>query len=282
MKKLFYLLSLFPLCASTGCAAQIHMPVYPDAEKYLIGNQTYEGELHSIDIDWKCDFFTLKEDASINGAIVSEEPIDLIDDQKVHSYYSEGKLNVRFCASGYYGVFNQTKRLTITFNPTNIKNLNIGLTSGHVEAEHLQASESINVLMTSGETKFGTLEAPNMDISLTSGSFNASTIQATAVKTTLTSGRFAVPSLNSKTFQCHATSGTMDIGLTSLEKGDINLTSGSLTLKIPKAGATATIDKTSGSLRVNREHTQNQNVYTFGNGTTELNLNMTSGSITLN
>ena len=166
--KLFGLLLAIPfLC---GCYNSTSGGIYPDADKYLVGNQTYASSIDSIDIDWAFGKVTLISDATITGAIVKEEN-NLIDDEKVHSYLKGSELLIKFFASGHRGtnINSKDKELYLTYNPNDIRVFDIGSTSASVIAPKLTASEKVEFSLTSGDVTVEGITSPKTDIYLSSG-----------------------------------------------------------------------------------------------------------------
>ena len=59
------------------------------------------------------------------------------------------------------------------------------------------------------------------------------------------------------------------------------MTSGKIFLTLPIDGGTVKVNKTSGSVKTNRECTMNNNTYKFGTGSADVKVSMTSGSLSI-
>ena len=255
-KFAFISLGLIPLLL-TGCGAT--MSVYPDADKYLVGNQTYEENITSLDVDWISGTITLVEDENIEGVKI-EETINTSDQNCfVHSYLNNGELKVKYFKSGYVShEFNLKKELTITYKP-GLDKIRIDLTSGILKAETVTAAK-FELDMTSGNTKINTLTADDVDTEATSG-----TIEITKV--------------NAKTLDADMTSGTYNVGFDKIEKASFDMTSGTINMTLPEDGGTVKVSKTSGTVTTDRECKISENTYTFGSGSADVKVSMTSGKL---
>ncbi len=260
MKKIFASLLLGILGLSlTGCT---RYGTYQDADKYLMGNQTYSESIASLDIDWVSGSLTLVEDANIQGVKVEEETTFTDEKELVHSYLNNGELKIKFFASGHvrndFAPFK--KDLTITYHP-GLNDLDIDLTSGTFKAETL-TSDKVGIHFTSGSADIGTIAANEVNVSLTSGDFAANHVSATR-------------------FDSDMTSGSMNIGFDSVNKASFDLTSGNIDMALPANGGKVKIHKTSGSVNTVRECSVNNDIYSFGEGTADIEVEMTSGRLTI-
>jgi hypothetical protein len=260
MRKQIALIGLFSLMSIslTGCGT--HVGYYANADKYLAGNQTYEEEISSIDIDWISGSVTLVEDETVTGVKV-EEVTDLTKEKEwVHSYIDNGKLMIKFFASNTWcsKMFGYTKELTVTYHP--------GL-------------ESVNVDLTSGSLKAESITATDVNIDMTSGKANVNKIVADSVDVDLTSGDIEIKDITAKEFDADLTSGTITVGFTSINKGSFDLTSGKINMTLPSDGGTVKVSKTSGSVSTERECSVNNSTYKFGSGAAQIDVSMTSGKL---
>ncbi len=277
-KIAFITLGLLSL-SLVGCGTR--MSVYPNSDKYLKGNQEYEQNIDTLDIDWISGSVTIVEDATIEGVKIEEET-NLTDEKElVHTYLSEGKLSVKYFASGHScsRLFNVKKDLTITYKP-GLKEINIDLTSGSVKAETM-TSQLVDIDITSGSINVGTITSNNVKLDATSGNMTVDTIVSGKVKTELTSGSITINHMTAQEFNGKATSGTYNIGFDAIEYANFDLTSGNINMTIPEAGARVKVAKTSGSVTTQRECKIENNVYTFGDGIADIKINMTSGKVVI-
>jgi DUF4097 and DUF4098 domain-containing protein YvlB len=255
-KIAFFTLGLLTLPLA-GCGT--NMSIYPNADKYLAGNQEYSENISSLDIDWISGSLTLVEDASIEGVKIEEVTNMTEEKGLVHSYLNDGELKIKFFASGYRAhVFNLQKDLTVTYKP-GLTKINIDLTSGSLNAEKVTAT-TFELDMTSGSTKINNLVADE-------------------VETDSTSGSIEITNMTTKNMKADMTSGTYTVGFTSIEKASFSLTSGSVNMTLPEDGGVVKVDKTSGSVITDRECIISDNTYTFGSGTADIKVSMTSGKL---
>lgn len=253
------LLGLFGL-SLTSCGTSVGF--YADADKYLSGNQTYNENITSLDIDWISGTLTIVEDESIEGVKIEEETNLTKEKELVHSYFHDGKLNVKFFASGYtkVGFTPYKKDLTITYHP-GISSINVDLTSGTFNANTLTA-DKVEIDMTSGTSDIGSVVAQDFDVDFTSGKMTVDHIKAT-------------------NFDSDVTSGTIQVGFDEISKASFDLTSGNIDMTLPTTGGKVKVNKTSGSINTIRECSVNNNLYTFGDGEASISVSMTSGKLTI-
>ena len=257
-------LALLPLCVAglslTSCG--VSCGVYADADKYLSGNQTYSENITSLDIDWISGSLTLIEDDNIEGVKIEEDTNVTKEKELVHTYLNEGILKIKFFASGHVSApfFKLKKDLTVTYHP---------------------GIEVIKVDMTSGSFKANTLTADKVDIGMTSGFSNIGTITAQEVDTDFTSGSMTIEHVNATSFDSDITSGSLKVKFDEISKASFDMTSGSIDMTLPESGGKVKASKTSGRIITERECTVSNNLYTFGEGSADIKVSMTSGKITI-
>lgn len=251
---------------------------YANADKYVAGTQYYEGELKKLDISWISGSITLIEDETASEITVKEDN-NLDEAKKVHSYFNDGTLSIKYCKSGlgFQHFFAEDKQLSVTF--PSLENLVVSLTSGKLNIEKLNA-KSLAISVTSGTVEIGQAEVETTSkISATSGKLIIGSYTTEKFTLSMTSGSATIDELSTDEAKFEFTSGKLTAKLKQANKVDVDITSGTIDLTIPEAGATVKIDKTSGSFSSDREHTSNKNVYTFGDGSCKVDIDMTSGKI---
>ena len=283
MKKvLIFIFLLGIISILSGCVNIFTVDYYNDSDKYVVGSLDYQVELYTLDIDWVFGKVTLIEDENATKISIKEEN-ELPDTIKVHSYFTDGTLYVKFGEAGYKGsgIKSSEKNLEITYK--NLNDINIKLTSGTLVAEKINATNA-NIVITSGSINIDTINASILDIKLTSGKITLDNAVVTDLNVDMASGSFIVSSLSCDSIDCVQTSGNCNIGLKECRKGDLKETSGSITLTIPEDTKTKIIlNKTSGSLRTDKTFTRVDNEYTFGpidkDITSTITIKVTSGSV---
>ena len=282
MRKLKLLALLLSLPLLSGCNTQVSMGYYSDAEKYLVGNQTYEGEITSIDIDWIKGLVQLKPSVDINGVKIEEEN-NLEDNSKVHTYFDNGKLSMKFMASGHRAFIDEKdKHVLLTYNPSKIASIDIGMTSGKLLGSSIHASEDIEISLTSGRAEIESLRSPKAEINITSGYVEVGEFIGNELEAKMTTGTIITKNIHAKTYKGRATSGTLEASFVQLESGSINATSATIKMTMPEEGGKVTLNKTSGSVTANRECTVDGKTYTFGNGSAMIDIDISSGKVIIN
>ena len=283
MKRLNFLGLLFVIPSLLGCYNSTSIGTYEDADKYLAGNQTYDSLVTKINIGWTFGKVTLVRDTSIAGAKLEEEN-DLPDEEKVHSYLKGTELLVKFFASGHraYNMNTKDKELVLTYNPNEITDFNISLTSGTLVAPTLVATNKVYLSFTSGVGIIEGIYAPDTNISLTSGNVTIDSLSVTnKALISATSGKVGIKDIFCNELDVDMTSGKVSLEFNTFKKSLIDMTSGDVNVKLPDDGAIVNIHKTSGSIKVDREHIVNGEKYTFGDSDSEMNIKITSGSVTV-
>ena len=303
MKKqllVFVTLGTLPLML-TSCKTVSRYKKYENADKYIFGSQTYEEAVNNISIDWVSGKLNLVEDESITGVKIEEEN-ELEAEAKVHSWFNNGDLDIKFFKSGYRCAFDpdKDKVLTVTYHP-GLTSLSVSLTSGSLNSNNIR-SEKVNIALTSGSIAIGDVYAlTDVNIAATSGELDTGKINADTVNLSLTSGAATIRGINAKNVSSKSTSGKMIIGesnvatlassftsgefrakFISAESVDVKGTSGSIEITLPEEGGVVHATKTSGSIKIERTdyHTYDGD-YLIGTGDGKYNLNITSGSITV-
>ncbi len=265
MKKIFYIfISLIMIFLVTGCISTVSIGYYKDSDKYLVGSQEYTGELSTLDVDWVSGTLTLIEDETSEKITITEEN-DLEDDKKVHSYFNNGTLYVKFAKSGLHAsIDNKKKNLEIRYKDV----------------------KTLLVTLTSGECKVNKINAEDFKLVVTSGSFKADEITSKDVRITLTSGSTTINELSTESLSYNHTSGSCYMSLKKCDNASFDMTSGRVELEIRDDIATKVVfKKVSGSLKSDKTFTKVGNEYTFGpmdkEVTSNIDFDVTSGTLVI-
>ena len=281
---LFLLGGILVSCNST-CSGIFIGSVYQNADKYENGSKEFESSIKTLDIDWVSGEISLIQDLTATKTEVIEDTIGLEPDQQVHTYLEGDTLHVRFCKSGYSGIFNvnsvNKKKLVIKF--CSLEKIDLSLTSGEANFEDLEVKE-FNLSYTSGKATLKNLKADDVKAAFTSGKLYINNLKANKLNVSTTSGEVEIANLEAKDIKTSFTSGKAIYNLVSTTNVDINFTSGKVILTIPTDKAVKLVlDKTSGSIRSDKTCTKVDNEYTFGPMGQEvemfINVDMTSGTL---
>lgn len=284
MKKANLFISLLAIPLLSGCTVRVKMPVYADADSYLVGSRNYEGSLTSIDIDYICGEVTLIEDSSVNLISVNEDSTLLKEEEQIRSKFEDGKLSIKFMKSGHIARLNtKDKKLTLTYNPVVLKDALIRLTSGELKANSITARETVKIDFTSGDASISSIRTSALSVKHTSGNFSLNELYAVNASFNHTSGNINISASSVNKLNCAATSGSVNIIFKTLSEGNISLTSGSIDVTLPNNEGGKVYPKvTSGKVKSERECLIEHNAYIYGDGEDySLDLTVTSGSITI-
>ncbi len=268
----------------SGCAIYfngVQMPTYDDANKYVSGDQTYQENIQTLNINWISGKVTLYEDDTMTGVKIEEECSFASLDGHVHSYMHDGILDIQFMKSGYKTMTNSfTKWLFVTYNPT-LDNLNINLTSGSLYADHMTAKEKIDINYTSGSADLTNINTKKLSLNFISGKLSSSIINADEINITATSGEIYMDAIYTKKITSTSTTGLHRLKFKQVEEGTVNITSGELVILMPEEGGVVKVSNVSGMVVPVRECIQEDNTYTFGEGTARIDVSIISGKFSI-
>ena len=255
MKKLVLFLTAIFLLALSSCT-RIDQMVYDNADKYLVGSQEYEGELTKLDVSWIVGEVNLVLDENATKVSVVENN-NLDPERKVHTYFTNGTLYVKFWKSGLKTELNSVfeKKVTITY--PSVTNLHVSVTSGKISSTKVVAKD-VSFNLTSGNVTVDNLECDNF---LQTG----------------TSGTVYIKNIKAKTYYETFTSGVTDLSFLNVEDVKIKATSGQIYLALPEDGGKVAVKNTSGFVKSDREYKILDNVYIFGTSEVKYDVEFTSG-----
>ena len=261
----------------TGCADYVTQQKYENADAYAVGDQTYNSEVTTLNVDWLCGSLTLIEKEDATEITLKETGSKLSDKTKMRSYLSEGVLDVKFWKSGYRSTTNDCdKDLVITL--PSVRYLNLKLTSGKFSAEKLTA-KVIHLTMTSGSATVGDLSADEITLIKTSGSTSVRSLSAKEATVQSSSGKFAIRKCAAENFSSDLTSGELDVDFLSLGSAEMRMTSGTVRIGLPSGGATIDVRKTTGEIKTSLDYEKDGSEYLFGKGESRIEFHMTSGTL---
>ena len=116
----------------------------------------------------------------------------------------------------------------------------------------------------------------------TSGNISAEVGKAAIFEVASTSGGITMKASECGEAKANSTSGNIQADLKKLDKLNIGATSGNVTVKLPEEpGFTARVDTTSGAFTCDIALTQDGSKYVCGDGSAQVNIDTTSGSVRL-
>ncbi|MGN0788433.1 MAG: DUF4097 family beta strand repeat-containing protein [Christensenellales bacterium] len=260
----------------SGCqvSSAVRCREYSDADNYLAGNRQYEGELHSVVVNWCVGEVNLTQ--SQDGTITVTEENDLEESQKVRSYFADGVLRVEFWQSGLASKVNsKDKKVTISCPKT--YDIEVICTSAKVTADTLDA-DNVKIVMTSGYCSIGEINAKTFDFISTSGSIVVNKMNCTIADIGSTSGGCELNEVQVETLNFTSTSGSAYAEIDGAKLVKFGSTSGSVNLKL-NVDATISFSTTSGSFSCEKEHIDSHGKKIIGSGETIIDVTTTSGSL---
>lgn len=284
MKKFYICLLACMLAAGmTGCVLTGNTPSmnrYNEAEKYASGNFSYAAEgVIRVEADWAAGNITVVQ--SEDGTLKVEETGELTEEQRLHWLLEDGVLKIQYCAPGYTGTFPlKSKALTLEV-PVGI-DLSIDSVSGNVSLGD-GSFEVLHLDTTSGKIDFGTVSAQKCRLDTISGDIMGDTLLCkNSLKADTTSGRVGIDWLEVPEAELETVSGSIDIKLCQGQEAEIQSTSGRITLILGETlgGADICFESASGSFHGDGYKAEDGR-YIFGDGTCRIEIETTSGSLTV-
>lgn len=290
--------------ALVGCSfGMTSVAHYSNADKYVPGDRDITEKIDSIDIDYISGDVKLLTENTDTVTIKETARIALDSDRQVHTWVEGSTLHVRYCAADKrLDLNNLNKQLEITVpKDVTYSEVNINLSSGDLNAGSIKAksvdldatsgnllidceAETITINASSGNVDL-TQSGKSEDISLdaTSGNLNIRMEEAKNLVLNTTSGDMTVEAEKLENLDADSSSGNKTFTLAKVpEAVKVNATSGDVVFYLPAdADFSAVINTTSGNVRSDIPYTSNGDNYTFGQGTNSMDIDSTSGNITI-
>lgn len=299
MKKVTaILLAALGICMLAGCNGTSF--VYPNADRYTVGNADITRTVENLEIDWASGSVTVEPGDKCS--IREECDPNVAEDGKVHWWLDGTTLRVKYCASGTAAVLQlHEKTLTVTLPVENLKSVTVNTASGNVTAEGMKtgslniatASGSIRTVCEAGEIeltcasgKIGLEQKGNCSsakLTTASGSIKADCENTTELKANSASGKITVNGKVTGELEAEVVSGGVECDLDLVPPVcKLVSTSGGVELKLPKnAGFTAKVDTVSGDFSSDFFLKKEGKSYIAGDGSAKLTMSSTSGDIVL-
>lgn len=292
---------------------------YENAGKYTAGGGTVEGTVRNLDVDWIDGKVTIAYHNDPTVLISETSKKGISGDMQLRWWLDGETLRVRYAKTGSLRLnWNLDKELTLTLpEGTVMQDVALSATSGSLNIPAMKA-DSLKMHVTSGEIR-AAVSAAKVDSQMTSGDMDldiSGTVkEITAYATSgniriiaeetekmdagVTSGLVQVKADRAGDFKASATSGNLDIDITDagsavlkgtsagitvrlgkLDKLEVGATSGDVKAFLPaEPGFKAHLTTTSGRFDYGMNLTKQGNDYICGDGSAEVNINVTSGNV---
>lgn len=253
---------------------------YPDADKYVSGDTTYDAtKVSTIDISWISGDITVVETDG-DTLNVTENSSSLTDAQKVHTYLDGDTLKVKFCESGYIKSIDSKYKKVVVEIPADC-NLKVDTVSANVNLGDLTASD-ISVNSVSGSVIGNSVETKKVDYDSTSGALKISNLKCDEVEMDTVSGNFTSDAVVLEKFDFDSTSGSVNISDFTFDSFEMDTVSGNAVLDVADDfGVTVDKDSVSGDFKSNLDFTKDGKKFVFGDGSATVSFDSTSGDLTL-
>ncbi len=281
------LLLSFTGCIRVSCnGISVSAPIrYANADKYTAGNFTYdETKVKKVEIEWISGSVTL-----LNGKgtlSVSESGADTLPAEKQLHWWIDGTtLKIKFCKSGENLSLTKLESKNITVELPDFADVGVDVASGRVVAKGTLTVGRFDLKTASGGADIGGLSAEEIEINSASGGISMDCVSVDgAFKVDTASGGLSVVEIDARSIRIDSASGGVSLGLKrTVGKVDIDVASGAVNLKLvdPEEGATVQLKAVSGSLKTALPYEKNGKTYTIGKGLIPIDINVASGSVTI-
>ena len=294
---------------------------YANADDYQVGSFEYRAaDAQKLAVNWYSGNVSLVRTEG-DMLKVSESGEDLPSEKALHWLLKDGVLRVEFCASGYSGHFSgQDKKLTVEI-PDGMEievvttsggiqaelgkqaGVTLRTTSGAIEVNGTAETESLRLGTTSGSIHVESVTAQDLIAKTTSGSMkmqdvtvnDGAQLESTSgginvenlyvkngtVTAESSSGSVRMDALRTENLIIGTTSGSVSVGLKECKRAAVETTSGSVRVNLSQSlGATVQTRSTSGGFNGSGYRFEDGK-YVWGDGSCEVSLRTTSGSITV-
>lgn len=300
---------LLALCALacvgglTGCAAS-KAAMYPDGEKYSVGDARIEEKVERLALDWTSGEVHIQTHAQSTVLIEEKVSSSVRDELRVHWWLDGTTLRVKFCASGQglRPLGNVRKELTVTVPESVVlEQAEISAASADVTAEGLRAGE-LKASTASGAMSLNA-EAERIDLSSASGDISLTQSgRAESIRVSSASGRqvarlsavgearfdaasggIEVTAEAADSIRAETASGGVRLELAGMPaECSVRTTSGGVELRLPEdAGFTAQVETTSGDLESEYALKKSGETYICGDGSARIEIHTTSGDVSV-
>ena len=258
---------------------------FPDAEKYNTGDAEIEDPVKNLNIDWTSGKINIEYHKSNTITIHEESKKSISPDKQLRWYLDKDTLRIRYEKPGIqlFSFSNQEKNLTVTI-PENMvfENVSIDVTSGDVNLPLSGKSGKIEVSSTSGNISIEGEDAGSILTESTSGNIHVLMNNVSDFKADATSGAIEAEIKKADNIEVESTSGDVTLSVSALDQLDVDTTSGNVRAALPQTpGFTAEFDTTSGRVEYDLPLEKKKNSYICGDGSGEVEIETTSGNITL-
>ena len=255
MKKIGLLGLLLIIPALFGCDSQITMETYENADRYYVGSRTYYSRPRTLDIYWMSGTITLIESGDLNGVSVVEK--NQLDPQcKVHSYYSDGTLSIKYMASGHKASINkEDKNLVVTYNNGSLDEVNIKIISGDLiypyHSTYKTYIDSIN-----SNINIDYMSCSTSTINISGGTTLIDTLSVRYLDLNISGGDVSINHVSSEIMECNIIGGRLNYVISNFTQGRFTISGGSVNLTYPEKGGWLTFSELlGGDVLINREYT---------------------------
>lgn len=292
-------------CSGISCnGVSVSMPLrYADAEKYTAGNFTYESaEVKKVEIEWASGDVTLKNGTGTLS--VSEAGSDTLkEEERLHWWIDGTTLKIKYCKSGTKISLTDLAEKDLSVELPAFADLEIEIGSGRIAAENMLDLGKLEIDSASGGTDLPYLSAKEVVVRSASGGLNFGRASVSGdFKIETASGGFSIDEIFAETIDVKSASGDVSFGRITAKKVDVDNASGHIALWLHRAdeveidsasgsvrirlddkegGASIRFRAVSGSFRTELPYEKNDNTYTIGNGLIRMDIDVTSGSVTI-
>lgn len=260
--------------------------LYSNANEYSVGDTTVDNQIETLDIDWISGNIKIETHEEKEIIIKEECNGEISNKMRVH-WWADGKtLRIKFAASGIkLKLFKICqKELTIVVPKTNVfSKIDIKASSASIETTKISSNKvsissssgRVNAILKTNKMKINTSsgdvtlhqegETDKINISTSSGSINLFGSKIDSVTLKSSSGKIK---------------GDFEV---TPSKGKFYSTSGNVILNLPESGSFIIKSRsTSGDFESNFALVKSGKTYTYGDGSSDIDIRTASGDVTVN
>lgn len=259
---------------------------------FSTGNAEFDADsVKSINIGWTSGDVKIKTSTD-NKITIEESAQNKINSDNTMIYHLDDKGRLKIYSSKKtisFSIFSfserSTKTLTVTIpESAKLSELSVESTSAHVNVSNIKSND-LDLSTVSGHITVNQSEGSSLSAETTSGIVDIDAINFLDVSADSISGEINV-SGNFREFDASSTSGniTAEIYSSKADEIDISTLSGVIELLLPDdiGGFTAEFDSVSGVFNCDFSGKHYDDTFTYGNGSTDIDISSTSGNATIN
>lgn len=255
-------------------------------------NETYAAQdVKNLAIDFPAGELVIRQSENDTDSIqVVEKAQGANTKSSINCTLDNGTLNIHYDPNPFFwlffnGIFGERRLLVVTI-PKDVdhtfESFDVHVSSGNASVSNVRTNKA-SIDVSSGNAYFTDLSSQTSSIHLSSGMLTLSESALGMTDMSVASGNATIRAILQK-LDSRVTSGrlTIDCENTAIDSIHSKVTSGQFSLSLPReSGFNAAISKTSGNFNCDFDCSVRGETYTYGNGATPIDIDITSGNAIL-